>query len=294
MNPIQVGRDLLNSPLRTLACPAALVLFGAEPTPVRAYPPAPYYTIYGLVRDQVGATFAAEGAQIKLLRDGVEIGRASVQTGVLLDQNYELQVRIDQGRSGTRTYATTAVAPQGVFSLVVTLNGQDFYPIEASGTLRAGQGGERVRLDLSLGVDANHDGLPDAWQEFQLYQSGRRPGGAGWDINLITKDGDFDGDGTSNFLEYIAGTFAGDATERLELRITNKTATAVSFEFYAITGKVYGIEQSSDLQAWTSAPFSTTAGGAPIALHRAAAVGLTTVHVAVTAGESRFYRLTVR
>ena len=174
------------------------------------------------------------------------------------------------------------------------MNGQDFYPIEASGTLQVGTGGERVRLDLNLGADANNDGLPDAWQEWQLYQAGRRPGQAGWDINLITKNGDFDCDGVSNFLEYVAGTFAGDATERFELKTTGKTGTAVSLEFYTITGKVYGIEQSSDLQTWTAAPFALTSGGSTVTLHKAAAAGVLPVYTAVTAGESRFYRLTVR
>jgi hypothetical protein len=259
-----------------------------------AFPPAPNYTIYGLVRDQVGATLAVDGAEIILLRDNTEIGRAPIFKDLRLDSNYELKISIDQQNSGTRTYSSKAVAPQGLYSLKIVMNGQTFFPIEANGTLRAGNGGERVRLDLSLGVDANNDGLPDAWQEWVLYQAGRRPGQAGWDISLITKNGDFDGDGTSNFMEYLAGTFAGDATERFELRITNKTATAVAFEFYAITGKVYGIEQSTDLQTWTAAPFALTAGGATLNLHKAAAVGVLPVYVAVTTGESRFYRLTVR
>ena len=259
-----------------------------------AYPPAPNYTIYGLVRDQVGTVLNVVGAEIILLKDNVEIGRAPVFNDLRLDSNYELNIRIDQTRSGTRIYSAKAVAPLGTYSLRVTMNGQNFLPIEASGTLQVGNGGERVRLDLNLGADANNDGLPDAWQEWQLYQAGRLPGTADWDISLITKHGDFDGDGTSNFLEYLAGTFAGDATERFELKITGKTATAVSFEYYAITGKVYGIEQSSNLQTWTAAPFSTTPGGTTVTLHRAAAVGITPVHVAVTAGESRFYRLTVR
>jgi hypothetical protein len=36
--------------------------------PARAFPPAPAYTIYGLVRDQVGATLAVDGAEIILLK----------------------------------------------------------------------------------------------------------------------------------------------------------------------------------------------------------------------------------
>ena len=263
-------------------------------TGLKAYPPAPYYTLFGVVRDQVGATLRVDGAEIVLLRDGKEIGRTPVYPDLRVDSNYELKIRIDQGHTGTRVYSTSALQPQGVYSLLVVINGQNLYPIEVSGTLRAGTGAERVRLDLNLGVDANRDGLPDAWQEWVLYQAGRRVGTPEWDINLITKDGDFDGDGISNFLEYVAGTFAGDPSERLELRLTNKTPAAVSLEFYTITGKVYGIEESADLKTWQTVPFSVRSGSPPAILHRAQAIGVTTAQVAAPATASRFYRLTVR
>lgn len=261
---------------------------------LQAYPPAPYYTLFGVVRDQVGATLRVDGAEIVLLRDGKEIGRAPIYPDLRLDSNYELKIRIDQGHTGTRVYSTSALQPQGVYSLLVVINGQNLYPIEVSGTLRAGTGGERVRLDLNLGVDANRDGLPDAWQEWVLYQAGRRPGTPEWNINLITKDGDFDGDGISNFLEYVAGTFAGDPSERLELRLINKTPAAVFLEFYTITGKVYGIEESADLKTWQTVPFSVRSGSPPAILHRAQVIGITTAQVAAPATASRFYRLTVR
>lgn len=259
-----------------------------------AFPPAPHYTIYGVVRDQVGATLQVEGAELILLRDNVEIGRTPVFKDLRLDLNYELAIPIDQTRSSTRNYSSKAVPADGVYSLYVEMNGQRFYPIEVSGTLRAGQGGERVRLDLNLGADTDGDGLPDAWEEWQLHQAGRVPGTPGWNLALITRNGDFDGDGTSNYLEYLAGTFAGDATERFELKITGKTSTAVAFEFFAITGKVYAIEESADLRTWTVAPFATSAGGSSAPLFRAAAIGIQPAFLAVPAGVSRFYRITVR
>ncbi len=261
---------------------------------LQAYPPAPYYTLFGVVRDQVGATLRVDGAEIVLLRDGKEIGRAPIYSDLRLDSNYELKIRIDQGHTGTRVYSTNALQPQGVYSLLVVINGQNLYPIEVNGMLRTGTGGERVRLDLNLGGDANRDGLPDAWQEWVLYQAGRRLGTPEWDINLITKDGDFDGDGISNFHEYVAGTFAGDPSERLELRLTHKTPTTVSLEFYTITGKVYGIEESADLQTWQATPFTVRSGSPPTTLHRAQEIGITTAQVAAPATASRFYRLTVR
>jgi hypothetical protein len=262
--------------------------------PIVAFPPAPHHVLFGVVRDQVGATLTAEGAEVILLRDSVEIGRTPVFTDLRVDSNYELNISIDQNRSSTRTYSDQAVFAQGLFSLAVIMNGETFYPIEASGALRAGQGGERVRLDLNLGADANGDGLPDAWQEWMLYQSGRRPGTVEWDIGLITRNGDFDGDGTSNYLEYLAGTFASDAAERFELIITGRSESLVSFEFFAITGKVYTIEESSDLKTWAVVPMSTTLAGPASTYFKATAVDILPAYVATTPGELRFYRITVR
>jgi hypothetical protein len=269
-------------------------LFLAVVTLGRAFPPAPFYTLYGVVKDQVGATLAVEGAVLVLLRDNLEIGRTPISREAGADGNYELPIAIDQNRVGTRTYSHTAVAAQGVFSLVVEMNGAKFYPIEVSGTLRAGVGGERVRLDLNLGADTDGDGLPDAWEEWQLYQAGKLPGANGWNLSLITRDGDFDGDGMSNHAEYVAGTFAGDATERFELRIRDRSPAGIQFEFFAITGKVYSIEESTDLRTWTTVPFVTGAGGAAARTYRATAVAILPAYVAHPPSTSRFYRLSVR
>ena len=57
--------------------------------------------LYGIVRDQVGQTVNAEGAEIILLKNGLEIERAPVLSGALLDQNYELRIRVDQFQAGT-------------------------------------------------------------------------------------------------------------------------------------------------------------------------------------------------
>ncbi len=294
MNPTLVSGARPLSAARALARRLLAASVLAFPFAAAAFPPAPSYVIYGMVRDQVGATLKVDGAEIVLLRDSVEIGRAAIHTDLRADSNYELQIRIDRNPAVTRSYSDKAVAARGVFSLKVVMNGQNFFPIEASGVLRTGHGGERVRLDLNLGADTNADGLPDAWQEWQLHQAGRRPGQPGWDINLVTRDGDFDGDGTSNWLEYLAGTFAGDAAERFELRMTSRNAAAVAFEFYGITGKVYSIEQSADLQTWTLAPLSTAPGGTTSDYYRASAVGVVPVYLAASADASRFYRLTVR
>lgn len=272
----------------------ALALLFSSAT--QAFPPAPYYTLYGMVRDQVGQTVMAEGAVIVLLKGGVEVGRTPIRSAGGLEQNYELAVRIDQNRSGTTLYNEKAILAQGPFSLVVEMNGSLFYPIEVSGNLTAGKGGERVRLDLNLGEDSDGDGLPDIWEQWQLYHAGHFPDANGnWPINLIDRNGDFDGDGQSNWLEYLAGTFAGDATERFDLQIKEKAANSVRFEFYAITGKTYTIERSTDVKTWARVPFSIGTHATGSQIHTAADVSIVSAFTTPAPGGQReFYRLTVR
>ena len=261
---------------------------------LQAFPPAPHYTLFGIVRDQVGATLKVDGAELILLRDGKEIGRAPVSKELRGGFNYELKVSVDLNLPSTRAYSETAVAAGGLISVVVTMNGQQFYPIGVSGSLRATAGGERVRLDLNLGDDTDRDGLPDAWEEWQLYIAGRRPGANGWELALISRDGDFDGDGISNFHEYIAGTFAADPSDRFELRLLGKTASAVQLEFFGITGKSYTVEESADLKTWTTVSFALSAQGAEQARYQAPEVGIRSIFVKAPTTTTRFYRLSVR
>jgi hypothetical protein len=250
--------------------------------------------LFGIVRDQMGMTLASDHAEIILLRDGVEIGRGPIWNGLRAELNYELDIRLDAARTSTRLYTDRAVPAQGLFSIAVSLGGQRFYPIEASGALQAGVGGERTRLDLTLGEDTDGDGLPDAWEYWQLYQMGEYPGSPGWDLARVTPGGDLDGDGISNFQEYLAGTFAGDATDRFEMVMKAVHADSVELEFFAITNKVYTIEESSDMETWRAVPFAVSAGGPEGVFHRAPEVRITRAFVPRQPEANRFYRLTVR
>ena len=293
---IWVKRELLRGVLGTCC-----VLFSPL---VHAFPPAPYYTLFGIVRDQVGQTITAEGAEVVLLKGGKEMARTPV-TSSQIDLSYELKIRIDQARSGTTIYSDRALAASGLFSLAVSMKDPVtkletwYYPIEVSGSLTAGKGSERVRLDLTLGADKDKDGLPDDWEAWQLYQAGYYQNDNGeWDLTLIDRNGDFDKDGQSNFFEYVAGTFAGDATERFSLSIKEKLADSVRFEFFAITGKVYTIESTLDMKTWTRVAFAV---GAPVTAsatgseaYQAKDVGILSAFAAPRSSTKEFYRLSVR
>ena len=263
--------------------------------PAQGFPPVPFFALYGTVRDQVGQTVTADHAEVVLLKGIQEVSRTPITSGARLDQNYELHVRLDQNRGGTTLYTEKAVATQSPYSLAVDIGGVRYYPIEVAGNLTTGKGGERVRLDLNLGQDSDGDGLPDVWEQWQLYQAGLYPDDSGnWPIGLIDHNGDYDQDGISNWLEYVAGTFAGDASERFALEIKEKGATHTRFAFFAITGKTYTIEASPDMRTWARVPFSvgTAAAGSPS--WQSQDVAIVSAFTATGAGSNQFYRLSVR
>jgi hypothetical protein len=287
--------------MKTLLISALLAVSMAS---LLAFPPAPYYTLHGIVRDQTGQVLRAGNTSVVLFKGTAEAGRAAISPLTEPDKNYELKVRIDQARPATTLYNSGAVPAQGTFGLMVEMDGRRYYPIEVTGSLTAGKGGESVRLDLTLGEDLDTDGLPDAWEQWQLFQAGKLPGEDGlWPMNLIDRNGDFDGDGQSNYREYLAGTFAGDATERFEVTIKEKAGDSVRFEFFAITGKTYTLERSTDLITWTRVPFSAgaelPAPGAPLPAggETFTATGVGVIPAACVPGadlEKELYRLTVR
>jgi len=47
-------------------------------TVASAFPPAPYYTLYGMVRDQVGQTLTSEGAEVVLLKGAASVAPAPI------------------------------------------------------------------------------------------------------------------------------------------------------------------------------------------------------------------------
>lgn len=260
------------------------------------FPPLPYFTLFGTVRDQVGQTLSSTNAEVQILQDERVVETARISSTPSGGTNYELNLEIDGGRTGNKTYSDQAVIAKSPIVISVLVDGQRFYPIETSGTYRAGQGGERVRLDLTLGQDTDQDGLPDAWEEWQLYQAGLYPGANGrWNISLLDRGGDFDGDGTSNFQEYLAGTFAGDATESFDLDILGFDNGSPLFEFFAITNKTYSLQSSTDLVLWAVEPFAAGETVAPAREFVAPTVGIVQAKgLPVPGNKKKFYRLLVQ
>src|SRR5690606_19154219 len=125
-----------------------------SPVVLHAFPPAPYHTIYGMVRDENGNSLQVEGAEVVFYRGTTEVLRQTIGPSRLLDQNYQIRLRMDMFRPGTETYTGLATSAGEPFSLAIILNNIVYHPIEMSTPRSVGRPGERVRLDLTLGIDS--------------------------------------------------------------------------------------------------------------------------------------------
>lgn len=234
------------------ACLAAAPL-----QPAAAFPPAPFKTIHGMVRDEFGQALRVDGASVVFFQNGKEVLRSPIRPSSLPNQNYQIRLRMDMLRPGTANYSDLAQNPGRTFTLAIEVNNVLYHPIEMSAPPQVGKPGERTRINLTLGTDANGDGLPDAWQQSQLYAADIMPDENGWRYDLLGRDGDFDGDGIPNYAEYVAGTYATDGSDFLALHLVEKQKTSVRLKFRSILGKTYTLEASSDMKTWRTVPLYT-------------------------------------
>jgi hypothetical protein len=317
--------------------------------PAHAFPPAPYYRIYGTVRNEQGRSLAGgEGTVIlsgeysvlnsatvssgggitgvTVLNGGSftttpdvtfigangtgnsAIGTANLSNGVVTSvtinsqgsgyvapviasfsgggaapleivrsvtspsdgMNYSLSVPMDSG-TVAQFDDLSAMRPWFPFTIRVVIAGQNYVPIQIAGApsdfwkdridavnlpetpginvqgshWAVGLPADKLRLDLTLGIDSDEDGLPDSWEQDIVDALGL--GG----IGEVDPNGDSDGDGVSNYIEYLAGTYAFDQSDRFELKIIEVTKTGdapdettiAKLQFLAISGRTYRIHE---------------------------------------------------
>jgi hypothetical protein len=219
-----------------------------------AFPPAPHHELYGSVRDERGNPLSA--ATVHLLGTRGSILNGPVDQTIAPGVNYSLKIPMDAGTL-TQLYLPTALRPAMPFTVKVTAGGADYVPIEVrGGSLEVGDPGARTRLDLTLGIDSDSDGLPDAWEQDIIDNLD------GIDtLAEVTRDGDADSDGVSNYIEYLAGTYAFDRRATFDLDIIGVRDGMVHLRFLAVKGRSYQISSSADLKTFTAAAFSLNADG---------------------------------
>lgn len=222
-----------------------------------AYPPAPPHTLYGTLRDEFGTPLSREDARIVFETENGTVIETRLSPSLATGVNFEILVPMDAGITPD-LYRPNAMSPLVPFRLKVNAGGQTYVPIEMTGDLHElGEPAGRTRLDLTLGLDSDGDGLPDAWKDMVAAMSG--------DLTRadIRPDDDLDGDGLTNLQEYIAGTYAWDPNDRLALEILRADDGVATLEFVAIDGRTYLIEASRDLATWDPVRFHIPAVDTP-------------------------------
>ncbi len=236
--------SLLASLARPLLRSLTVALYlGVVPTRLAAYPPALPHTLFGMVRDELGNPLNAGASIILESASGVKVfGIVSglIEPGV----NYRLSVPLDAGLTSA-AYRPTALNPRAPFRIRVKIGAATYLPIEMSRDFsHLGEPGGKTLLNLTLGEDSNGDGLPDAWQ--------RRINA---DLSKVAPGDDADNDGMSNLDEYLAGTYAQDPESGFSLNIVGTENDSPLLEFTAISGRVYSLQGSTDLDAWSPVQF---------------------------------------
>jgi len=138
------------------------------------------------------------------------------------------------------------------FRMRVRLGNLTYLPLEMSGAANLfTRPAERSRVDLTLGVDADGDGLPDAWERAMIQMLGGNLG-----LDHIRPGDDSDGDGLSNLDEYLAGTYAFDPADGFALALRSDLGEWPVLEFTAIRGRSYSVLGSEDLNQWVPITFA--------------------------------------
>jgi hypothetical protein len=254
-----------------------------------ANPPAPDHTIYGTVRNEWGDPINVSGAPVLTLSNNGAGAAAPVAATTQPGINYRLTVPMDSARSLKADLTSGGSLRQNQpFQLKVQIGAITYLPIEMVLSRPIGDPAGTSRLDLTLGVDSDGDGLPDAWE----IANGLNPN----DPN--DGNSDADGDGISNRDEYLAGTYAFDPNDGFRLSLINVDADRSQLEFLAIRGRTYTVQASLDFTSWHPVAFRVVTGGVPGTLQdNYSATDVRTLRIEVpasTGATNRYFKAVVQ
>ena len=249
-------RDRQNMIINAVLALALLLTVG----PALAGLPQPMVVYYGQAQDGFGWPYR-DHADVILLIGTNEMARHTIDGSISPGVNFALYVHVDDGTGGTNRYSGRAARTGETVRILV----QDSYGLktimESNSVPAVTKPGDLILVNVTAGVDSDHDGLPDSWEQ-ELLNLNTNP--LILTIADIDPDDDFDGDGVPNDEEFVAGTFAFldydyFFAEHLEMTQNH----CLHIEFLSVPGKIYGVDSTTNVLdgAWAATVFSIQSTG---------------------------------
>jgi hypothetical protein len=213
---------------------------------------------YGWLIDDVSITGLAAGAGGTII-----VSNNLSQGGFALDG--------PATQTGTGLITTISNGPAGTYS--IQFRDVPFYETPKPQTKTLATKGTITFEGNYIFLDANQNGISDAWEKYYF----------GAVITNRSGAIDSDGDGMSDYAEFVAGTNPTNAASKLIFLGAAVELNGVQFEWSAVPGRSYQLMSSSDMVNWTPLTDWMQATKSPMLYL-----------VTNTAGGSRSYRVQVR
>ena len=197
-----------------------------------------------VVWNYVGVSIGSDSPLYGWLVDDVAInGLSAGESGtIVVSKNlgsgaFNLTGAISQ--SGTALSTTLSNAPPGQYT--VQFGDVAFFNTPPSQTNTLTAGGTLTFNGTYTFPDVNSNGISDLFEQYYF----------GTVSTNRTKSTDTDKDGMSDYAEFIAGTDPTNPDSNLRFVKESRAGGVVTFQWSAVPGRIYQVQSSSNLTAWT-------------------------------------------
>jgi hypothetical protein len=222
----------------------------------QAFPPGPDALIYGMVKNQYGTPLMNTADKVVLQTPSGVLVTASIQPNLAVGVNYAMRVPMDSGILPA-PFLTNTLTAGAQYKLYVVVGSVTNLPIEMAGAYALmGNPAQQIRQDLTIGTDANGDGLPDAWELLFLAEIGTN-----LSLSSINVNADYGHDGRTLMQEYLLGNYPLNPTGNFSVKMVSQRAGSVVLAFTTMTGRTYTVLGSSNLVNWIPLSFTNLTAG---------------------------------